>query len=411
MRPQSAMKLHMLLAVSFSWALREAPLPPKYQHRDPVTSEVRLCDQCPPGTAVLRHCDASLPTVCTPCPERQFAEHWHWGESCQHCTAVCKERQLVRHECNGTQDRLCECVQGHYLVVEFCVRHTACPPGSGVATLGTPVSDTLCEKCPEGYFSSVESTMEPCVPHRDCAEQGLRTLHPGTATQDAVCEAEVGSATDCLQQQLQCDTDVTLCEEAIFHFLLSQRLSSLQLDRLVENLPGRKLDRKSVERIKKACGPHQRTLQLLKLWREQNKDQDKLAGIIRGVTHCERKVSRCASLKNLTLSDLVAMMESLPGAKVREEDVRQVVSSCPSQRHVLQLLHLWKARNGEQDLAKGLAQGLRGLRGRDVSRQLLRSIRRIGRIFSSSSIHKMHEKMFLHVIRDGKCFKSKSYND
>ncbi|KAJ8353832.1 hypothetical protein SKAU_G00213990 [Synaphobranchus kaupii] len=407
MRSQSAMKLHVLLTISFTWAFHEVP-PPKYHHRDPATSTVHLCDQCPPGTAVQQHCTDEAPTVCTPCPDRHFSEQWHWGDSCQYCTSVCKERQLVRRECNGTHDRLCECTQGYYLVVEFCVRHTTCPPGFGATVLGTPVSDTLCEKCPEGYFSSAESATEQCAPQRACSELGLRTLHPGTATQDSVCD---GEAAACSTQRLQCHTDVTLCEEAIFQFLVSQRLSAAQMDRLMANLPGRKVDRKNVERVKKACSPQQQILQLLRLWREQNKDQDKLSSIIKGVDHCERKVSRCTSLKNLTLSDLVAVTESLPGVKVREEDVREMVNSCQSQQYILQLLRLWKAQNGEQDIAKGLAHSLRRLRTRDVSRELLRSIRRIGRIFSSASIHKMHEKMFLHMIQDSKCFKSKSYND
>ncbi|KAJ8394634.1 hypothetical protein AAFF_G00044370 [Aldrovandia affinis] len=408
MRPQSAMKLHVLLAVSFTWAFHEVPPPPRYQHRDPATSEIHMCDQCPPGTAVRQHCTTDTPTMCSPCPDRHYSEQWHWGDSCQYCTSVCKERQLVRRECNSTHDRLCECIQGYYLVVEFCVRHTPCPPGTGAAMLGTPVSDTLCEKCPKGYFSSAESATERCTPHRTCSELGLQTLHPGTAAQDTVCE---NSTPRCSHQHLQCHTDVTLCEEAIFQFLISQRLSAAQLDRLMENLPGQKVDRKSVERVRKACSPQQQILQLLRLWREQNKDQDKLSSIIQGVNHCERKVSRCATLDNLTLSDLVAVTASLPGVKVREEDVREVVRSCQSQQYVLQLLHLWKARNGEQDIAKGLAHSLRKLRGQDVSRQLLKSIRRIGRIFSSASIHKVHEKMFLHMIQDSKCFKSKSYND
>ncbi|MEQ2164111.1 hypothetical protein GOODEAATRI_003201 [Goodea atripinnis] len=63
-------------------------VPPKYQYRDPVTSQVRSCDQCPPGTSVKRHCTAETPTECQPCPERHFAENWHWGDMCQYCTSV-----------------------------------------------------------------------------------------------------------------------------------------------------------------------------------------------------------------------------------------------------------------------------------------------------------------------------------
>lgn len=76
--------------------------------------------------------------------------------------------------------------------------------------------------------------------------------------------------------------DVTLCEEAVYQSLSSLRLSSVPLERLLENLPGRKVDRKSLEKLKKSCSPQQQVLHLLRLWREQNKDQDKLYGIIQG---------------------------------------------------------------------------------------------------------------------------------
>lgn len=77
-------------------------------------------------------------------------------------------------------------------------------------------------------------------------------------------------------------SDVTLCEEAVFQSLSSLHLSSVPLERLLENLPGRKVDLKSLERLKKACSPQQQVLQLLRLWREQNKDHDKLYRIIQG---------------------------------------------------------------------------------------------------------------------------------
>lgn len=81
--------------------------------------------------------------------------------------------------------------------------------------------------------------------------------------------------------------DVTLCEEAVYQSLSSLHLSSVPLERLLENLPGRKVDHKSLERLKKACTPQQQVLQLLRLWREQNKDHDKLYGIIQGTNmHC-----------------------------------------------------------------------------------------------------------------------------
>ncbi|XP_077063291.1 tumor necrosis factor receptor superfamily member 11B-like isoform X2 [Siphateles boraxobius] len=409
MPPLTVVQLQMLFAMSFAWAYQEIP---KYQHRDPLTSKVLVCEQCPPGTAVERHCRTKEPTICVPCPEKRFAEQWHWGDSCQHCTSVCKERQIVKRECNSTHDRLCECIPGYHLVVEFCVHHTACLPGSGVAVQGTPERNTVCEKCPQGYFSSTSSSTEPCMPHRDCSQLGLKTVRLGTTTQDTLCESENKELTfDCSHQHTECHTEITLCEEAIFQFLASPPLASFPVERLSESLPGRKVDWKSVERLKKSCSPQQQALHLLRLWREQNKDQDKLLSIIQDVNHCERKVSRCASVKNLTLEDLLLLMDCLPGEKVSDEDVRALVHSCPSQRYIIQLLHLWKIQNGGQDLAKALSHSLRKLRSKGARRPLLKILKRISRIISVSSIHRMYEKMIVNMIQDNTCFKTKPYND
>lgn len=78
-----------LFTASLSWAFQQPAVLPKYQYRDPISSDLLLCDQCPPGTAVKHHCTADTPTVCQACPERHFAENWHWGDTCQYCTSVC----------------------------------------------------------------------------------------------------------------------------------------------------------------------------------------------------------------------------------------------------------------------------------------------------------------------------------
>lgn len=83
-----------LFTASLSWAFQQQDMPPKYQYRDPVASDVLMCDQCPPGTAVTRHCTADTPTECHACPQDHFAESWHWGDSCKYCTSV---RRTQRH--------------------------------------------------------------------------------------------------------------------------------------------------------------------------------------------------------------------------------------------------------------------------------------------------------------------------
>lgn len=84
---------------------------------------------------------------------------------------------------------------------------------------------------------------------------------------------------------LSLSVDITLCEEAMFQFLLSPPLASVDL--LLESLPGRKVDKRSMEPLKKKCSPEQQALYLLRLWREQNKDQGKLHSVIQGSTRSD----------------------------------------------------------------------------------------------------------------------------
>ncbi|KAI1901914.1 hypothetical protein AGOR_G00039330 [Albula goreensis] len=402
------MKLYLLFAISLGVTAREV-YPPTYQHCDPVTSEVYLCEQCPPGTAVHQHCGRDAPTVCVPCPEGHFSDHWHWGSACRPCTSICKEKQLVLKECNQTHDRLCSCAKGYHLEVEFCVKHTVCPPGFGAVKLGSPKRDTECKRCAKGYFSGTFSASEPCFPHKDCSRLGMRTIRPGTAEKDSVCEKKGGSLSpECFQHHSQCHPEIRLCEEVILQFLSSLRfLSAVSMNAVLYSLPGREVDTTSFERVKKTCDHNQQILQLLRLWIERNRDHGRLFGITQGVSQCERTVAQRPGLRTLTLSDLRLVTDSLPGVKVNEEAIQAVVDSCQSQQYLLKLLHLWKAQNGEQDLAKGLAHSLRELRTKGASRQLLRNMRRLSTIFSASSIRKLYKKIFLRLMLD-KCFKSKS---
>lgn len=120
------------------------------------------------------------------------------------------------------------------------------------------------------------------------------------------------------------------------------------------------------------------------------------------MNHCERKVSRCNSLKNLTLDDLLKVTNSLPGVKVQQEDVQAVVSTCLPRQYILQLLHLWKSANYDLDLAKGLSHSLRVMRSQGAPRYLLRGLKRISRIIGTTSAH----KMFRNMLQDDLCFKA-----
>uniref|UniRef100_A0A8C9AGH3 TNF receptor superfamily member 11b n=1 Tax=Prolemur simus TaxID=1328070 RepID=A0A8C9AGH3_PROSS len=123
------------LDISIKWTTQET-FPPKYLHYDPETSRQLMCDKCPPGTYLKEHCTARWETVCAPCPDHYYTDSWHTSDECLYCNPVCKELQYVKQECSRTHNRVCECKEGHYLEVEFCLKHRSCPPGFGVVQAG-----------------------------------------------------------------------------------------------------------------------------------------------------------------------------------------------------------------------------------------------------------------------------------
>nr|3URF_Z Chain Z, Tumor necrosis factor receptor superfamily member 11B [Homo sapiens] len=161
--------------------------PPKYLHYDEETSHQLLCDKCPPGTYLKQHCTAKWKTVCAPCPDHYYTDSWHTSDECLYCSPVCKELQYVKQECNRTHNRVCECKEGRYLEIEFCLKHRSCPPGFGVVQAGTPERNTVCKRCPDGFFSNETSSKAPCRKHTNCSVFGLLLTQKGNATHDNIC--------------------------------------------------------------------------------------------------------------------------------------------------------------------------------------------------------------------------------
>lgn len=109
---------------------------PTYQWKDAVTHEKVTCQQCPPGTFVSQHCSRDRQTVCAPCPELHYTHYWNYLEKCRYCNVICGERQVEVQPCNSTHNRVCQCQEGYYSEMEFCLPHSECPPGFGVEKLG-----------------------------------------------------------------------------------------------------------------------------------------------------------------------------------------------------------------------------------------------------------------------------------
>ncbi|KAK2844323.1 hypothetical protein Q5P01_010982 [Channa striata] len=159
---------------------------PTYKHTDSVTGETLVCNKCSPGTHLTAHCTATTPTQCAPCKDDQFTGLWNYLPRCLYCSNFCTENQEVEKECSPVNNRVCRCKEGYYGAEDFCVRHAECGPGYGVQVRGTRQTDTVCERCPEGFFSSSSSALEPCVKHQECAQGQIALLH-GSGDHDTMC--------------------------------------------------------------------------------------------------------------------------------------------------------------------------------------------------------------------------------
>ncbi|XP_048451853.1 tumor necrosis factor receptor superfamily member 11B-like isoform X2 [Rhincodon typus] len=173
------------------------------------------CSRCPPGQHMVQHCTKDHDTQCAPCSASHYTQYWNYLKKCQYCNIFCKENQNVKHECNATHNRVCECKDGYFWEYEFCTKQKTCLPGYGVKTAGTPYSSTICRKCARGFFSSVTSTIAQCKRHTNCTELGLKLDIPGTAWHDNLCSPCQPSGSE---------EDTTECEKALFNFVARQKL-------------------------------------------------------------------------------------------------------------------------------------------------------------------------------------------
>lgn len=159
---------------------------PTFEHQDPFSNNTLICDMCPPGTHMVKQCTPTTPTKCAPCSSNHFTELWNYLSRCLYCNNFCSGNQEVEKECSAVSNRVCRCKEGFYLKDDYCMLHSECEPGHGVKTKGTSQTNTVCEACSDGYFSSSSSALDSCVNHQKCAN-GQTVLLPGTLYNDAVC--------------------------------------------------------------------------------------------------------------------------------------------------------------------------------------------------------------------------------
>ncbi|XP_032935527.1 tumor necrosis factor receptor superfamily member 8 isoform X3 [Catharus ustulatus] len=154
----------------------------------------KCCYQCPSGYAKKKACPQDPAEDCMTCGPNQYLSNKFPKPQCDACVPCPKELDLVEKQpCSLHAGRVCECRPGLFCrlsVRNSCTRcqpHSACRPGFGVKTRGTPTNDVTCEQCPPGTFSDQSSSTDTCKPHTNCAKLNKVMLRKGNATHDQVC--------------------------------------------------------------------------------------------------------------------------------------------------------------------------------------------------------------------------------
>ncbi|MEE6476985.1 hypothetical protein FKM82_011315 [Ascaphus truei] len=153
----------------------------KYRHTD------LICDKCPAGTYVSKHCTKSALRECSLCPNGTFTKHENGIERCHVCRHPCGQPMVEKTPCTALSDRECSCPPGAFLLNDTCAPHTVCPIGWGVRKRGSESEDVRCKMCSRGTFSDVPSSVMRCKTYTNCSELGLVMLEPGTNKHDHVC--------------------------------------------------------------------------------------------------------------------------------------------------------------------------------------------------------------------------------
>lgn len=66
-----------------------------------------------------------------------------------------------------------------------------------VFSIGTPERNTVCKRCPDGFFSNETSSKAPCRKHTNCSAFGLLLTQKGNAMRDNICSGNSDSTHRC----------------------------------------------------------------------------------------------------------------------------------------------------------------------------------------------------------------------
>ncbi|XP_048065003.1 tumor necrosis factor receptor superfamily member 14-like isoform X2 [Megalobrama amblycephala] len=146
---------------------------------------------CSIGSMVLYDCIGSFSTTCKPCIPGTFISEpsgLHKCFPCKHCDE--NEGLYIQSKCTTIGDTICDVLDGYHcteysnLQCLRAVKHSVCRPGQKTKTLGTKTSDTECENCPFGFYSSSGLN---CTKWTDCNARNEIQSEDGSHVKDVKC--------------------------------------------------------------------------------------------------------------------------------------------------------------------------------------------------------------------------------
>ncbi|XP_037749874.1 tumor necrosis factor receptor superfamily member 21 [Chelonia mydas] len=159
----------------------------KYHHLDRATNKELICDKCPAGTYVSKHCTKTTLRECSPCADGTFTKHENGIERCHVCQKPCELPMVEKTHCTALTDRECTCPSGTFQFNDTCVLYSVCPVGWGVRKKGTETEDVRCKPCPRGTFSDVPSSVMRCKTYTNCLGKNMVVIKTGTKESDHIC--------------------------------------------------------------------------------------------------------------------------------------------------------------------------------------------------------------------------------
>ncbi|XP_035237210.1 tumor necrosis factor receptor superfamily member 14-like [Anguilla anguilla] len=156
------------------------------------TGAEECCPMCGKGSVVHRHCTSDSSTTCIPCIRGTYMDEPNGLTRCLPCNTCDPGQGLIfLNECTTTSNAVCDVNDGFYCKsysknkeCSYAIKHSTCSPGEYVKVPGTKTTDTQCEQCPHGYFSTYGVN---CTAWRKCNFDQQKTAE-GTKTNDTVCE-------------------------------------------------------------------------------------------------------------------------------------------------------------------------------------------------------------------------------